>query len=482
MEHNILVEEIIKRYDLYKGQETSYDEFLNMYNEYSNEFTEIEFANLLGIKKETFMTFKSASKKDNKRKIKILTDRHLTVEEENKKILELVEKYNLYKYRKISYSFLKEMHEEVKTVLTEIEFANLLGISASNLKESRKSDTQMRIFRNCKLDNKTTEIIRKHILKQYEGNKIYYESNENNKGEVDFLELYRPYRIYFSENEFATILGISEKNLWYTKNDMANPKIKDTEKIRKIEEIKSELEKMTYLKKDEIEELCQRLEMSVEDFITYYINGSNFFDSSVYKHTLDINNGLWTKRGKIEERYMSKYHEIFSRISRTIATKIKKNYAEKFYNEDLQSSILLYILENCKDLVKNFEYDEKIMERMIWLRARQYAKITYLTEQGENEKVISFNDEIGTKSTTNNSDIDDIELKKIDRIENLNDEQLIDIFKNYLIQGYSKESILKNLSATLNIEEIEIMERMKKCLLENGQVKQDEDGDYEIGE
>lgn len=468
MEQNTLLEEIIKRYDLYKKQQITYDEFLNMYNEYNSKFTDTKFAELLGVKAKTFMDFKSRIKEN--KKLTILANRNLTEKEKIMKIMELVEKYNLNKGKKISYAFLKEMWNEVKSVLTEIEFANLLGISDSNLRNIRNSKDEARIFKNCKLNDMATERIRKQILSQYEGKKIYYKNNKKNKGKVDFLELYKPYRIYFSENEFAELLGISIKNLWYAKNQMANPNIKDAEKIKKIDKIKNELEKMTYLRKDEIEGMCQKIGISVEDFITYYINKGDFFDASVYKQALDINNGLWIQKGKIEQKYMEKYNEIFLRISRTIATKIKKDNSEKFYNEDLQSNILLFVLENCKDLIKNFEYDVKLMERMIWLRARQYARITYISEQKENKKIIPYKDEIYN-----------IEIKKIED-ENIDDEQLVNILKTYLEQGYSKKIILKKLTTKLNCEETEILERIKKYLIEQKQVKQNNDGDYEIGE
>ena len=49
-------------------------------------------------------------------------------------------------------------------------------------------------------------------------------------------------------------------------------------------------------------------------------------------------------------------------------------------------------------------------------------------------------------------------------------------------QGYSKKIILKKLTTKLNCEEKEILERIKKYLIEQKQVKQNNDGDYEIGE
>lgn len=65
---------------------------------------------------------------------------------------------------------------------------------------------------------------------------------------------------------------------------------------------------------------------------------------------------------------------------------------------------------------------------------------------------------------------------------NIDDEQLTEIFKEYLAQGYSKEEILKKLSNSLNVDEVEILDRIKKNLLEKGQVKQNNAGNYEIGD
>ena len=262
---------------------------------------------------------------------------------------------------------------------------------------------------------------------------------------------------------------------------MANPKIKDIEKIRKIQEIREELENKTYLSKNEIEEICKKIKISVEDFITYYINNGKCFDFSVYKEALDINNGIYTKKEKLEKIYMEEYKEIFFRVARTVSTMIKKNYSEK-YNKDLTSNILVYILENCKDLVENFKYDIKLMERMIWLRARQYAKIIYFTEKKEIIKLESFNDNKKYKINKNDYiEINNTELEKMER-NNIDDEQLTEIFKEYLAQGYSKDEILKKLSNSLNVDEVEILDRIKKNLLEKGQVKQNNAGNYEIGD
>lgn len=99
MEKDKLLEEIIKKFDLYKSQIINYDEFSNMYNQYSDKLSEVEFADLLGVKRKTFFSFKSASKK-GERGLKILTNRELNNEEKEKLRLELVEEYKLHKDKK----------------------------------------------------------------------------------------------------------------------------------------------------------------------------------------------------------------------------------------------------------------------------------------------------------------------------------------------------------------------------------------------
>lgn len=200
---------------------------------------------------------------------------------ENITLDKIIERDNLYKGQMINYKTFISMYKEYENSITIIEFAKLIGISGSNLRNIRRTKQEAKILNNIKLTDDSIENIRKSIVKQYEGNTIYYKDENKKNGKINFLELYRPYRIYFSENEFAKILGISEKNLWYTKNSKANPKIKDIEKIKKVEKLEKEVEETFYCNRLELEKLCKKFDLSIEDFITYYINKGEFFDHTV---------------------------------------------------------------------------------------------------------------------------------------------------------------------------------------------------------
>ena len=477
MEKDEILENIIKKYNLKKAQAIDYAFFNQMYQEYKDQMSDQEFAELLQISKVAYQNFKSDSKKNPNRMIIILKDRNLSEVEKQKNVLQLVQIYKLYKGQKIDYVFFTQMHEKVQAWLTEAELSNLFGISDTNLRNIRREGTA-RLFRNMKLNEESIEKIRKSIIEQNEGKGIYYKQNEQNKGSVDFFELYNPYRIYFSHNEFATLLGISEKNLWYAMHNMANPKIKDTEKVKKVEQIKQEIVEGKYYSKEELERLCKQVNLSIDDFITYYINHGDFFDSSVYKDVIEHNQKLWIGRTKIENSDLEKYKAILEHILGTIVNQIQRRYGDYHLEEDLKSSMLVYIAYNCGDLINNFQYDEKVMERMIWTRARKYAQITYIQEYKKERKQVELLDnriasDISAEQMQSIIDVDEICTEE---------ERLISIFKNYLQQGYDKETIIENVSKTFHIEKTDMLEMMKKYLLEHGKVVKNKRGEYEVGE
>ena len=171
---------------------------------------------------------------------------------------------------------------------------------------------------------------------------------------------------------------------------------------------------------------------------------------------------------------------MFNHIAMTIIrNEINKKYGQQYLNEDLKSNILIFIMYNCGDIVQNFKYDLKLMERMIWLRARKYAQITFITEYKKDTQYIQL-DEAKTKNIEKiDNTIDDIEIKTEN---NITEEKIIELFKNYLSQGYSKEIIMGKISNAFNIEKTEMLDMIKTYLLEKGKVKQNKDGDYEIGE
>lgn len=473
-----IIEQMIEQYNLYKKQEITLSFFKEMYDNVRVKLTEVEFAELLGVASKSYATFKSRSKTDKDTKIVILGNRELDNIEKTRTILELVQKYDLYKGQPITYDFFLEIYETLKTYLTQNELIVLLGSSVSSLKNIRNGQETARLFMNIELKSETIEYIRKSIINQYEGKKLYYMHNEKNTGEVKFCELYKSYRIYFTPIEFANLMGVSEKNLWYMEHNMANPRIKDIEKVKKVEELQKEIVDMGYYSIEQISDLCSRVDLSIEDFITYYINRAKFFDPTVYKNALENNGGLWLGKTKIEERDLQKYTGMYVNIVNTVVNQINRQYGQYYLEEDMKSEMMLFIVYSCGDLVQNFKYDPKLMERMIWTRARQFCKIKTMEYFNKDFKKTQLIDNMNYTKDNSDNDYEYIDIKNSKNKEEL----LVELFKSLLVRGFDENSIIEKLSKDFGLQKEEVLTHVKNYLLEKGMVVENEKGEFEIGE
>ncbi len=469
---------MIEQYNLYKKQEITLSFFKEMYDNVRVKLTEAEFAELLGIVPKSYFTFKSRSKTDKDIKIVILGNRELDNIEKTRTILELVQKYDLYKGQPITYEFFLEMYEPLKTYLTQNELIVLLGSSVSSLKNIRNGQKTAIIFINMELKSETIENIRKSIINQYEGKRLYYMYNEKNIGEVNFCELYKSYRIYFTPVEFANLMGVSIWNLLYMKRNIANPRIKDIEKVKKVEELRKEIIDTGYYSKKQISDSCSRVGLSIEDFITYYINRAKFFDPTVYNNALENNGGLWLGKTKIEERDLQKYTGMYVNIVNTVVNQINRQYGQYYLEEDMKSEMMLFIVYSCGDLVQNFKYDPKLMEKMIWTRTKQFGKIKTMEYFNKDFKKTQLIDNMNyTKDNSDNG----YEYIDIENSKN-KEELLVELFKSLLVRGFDEKSIFEKLSKEFEMEREEILILVKEYLLNTGRVVENQKGEFEIGE
>lgn len=136
------------------------------------------------------------------------------MEKEQKIIKNLIEKYNLKRGQYIDYNFFLVMYEDVKSQMSQKEFALLLGMTESKYKNIRFYNGKGSILTDKKLSEEEKNEILEEIIIEFDlsrGQLITYEKTNNDF--LSFLELYEPYKEKFSENEFANLLGIKTDNL-----------------------------------------------------------------------------------------------------------------------------------------------------------------------------------------------------------------------------------------------------------------------------
>ena len=226
-EQEEIKKEILKHVE--EGQLITYIEFLELYKPYKERISEIAFANLLGISNFNYQIFQG---RGTRTKIFKKIYSKLTQEEQEeikKEILKHVEEGQLITY--IEFLTLYKTYEER---ISEIDFANLLGISEFNYQKIRYRGTRTKIFKktNSKLTEEQEEI-KKEILKNVRiGQLITY---------IEFLELYKPYEKRISEIDFAKLLGISYNNFQRFRYPSTKVKIFKKTNLKLTEEEQEEI-------------------------------------------------------------------------------------------------------------------------------------------------------------------------------------------------------------------------------------------------
>lgn len=118
------------------GQLINYEQFLKLYEPYTEKVGMLEFANILEV---SYSNFRRLTK--NKGNIRILKSKikRLTAKEREEIKNEIFKKVNIGKV--INYGEFKKLYMQYESKISEIEFANILGISVSNLANIKNAKT-----------------------------------------------------------------------------------------------------------------------------------------------------------------------------------------------------------------------------------------------------------------------------------------------------------------------------------------------------
>ena len=257
-EKESIIEELLNSGKVKPGQSINYQYFRELYEPHKEQMSEVEFAKMLGISYSNYMTIKHKGIKT-----KVLRERIEKISEEEKQeiIEELLNSGKIKPGQLINYESFIEIYESYKEKMTEVEFAELLGISCGNYMNIKHQGIKTKVLRERierieKISEEEKQEIIEELLnsgKVKPGQSINYEY---------FKELYEPHKEQMAELEFAKMLGISYGNYMMFKNKGKRAKVlKDRrERIEKISEEK---------KQEIIEELLDRGKVKPGQSINY---------------------------------------------------------------------------------------------------------------------------------------------------------------------------------------------------------------------
>ena len=278
------------------------------------------------------------------------------------------------------------------------------------------------------LEQNELENIRQVVYDEYdivEGEKINYER---------LAEIAERWRDKIQEKDFAyKILGISEKSYYGMKYDIKkqsyvlNTRIKErADKIR----YKIGGEKRFYTL-EEIKNICAESELTIDEFCSYVVQREMhkkiYLERNFYSELLYRKGKIFIGRGeRITEEFARKNQNLIIDFARSLAVDLCRIYQAKQHIEDYAQDTMLYIIENCSDLEKNFEDDFDLCKGLIYTRAKAFIKgLIIIDKKAKTISVDSYYKDRKDNSLSIKSQDKNVETEAIDKVETEEDKGML---------------------------------------------------------
>lgn len=504
-----IIKELLDSGKIKPDQLINYSYFLELYIPYIDKMKESAFAEILGISYGSYMHLKNEGKRaivlknmqglleSNERRTKKSQDKQAELSEEEAKIIEtLLASKKVEEGQSIDYSYFLELHEPYKEKMQEKQFANILGIKSGNYRRLKNSGTRARVLKRITAK-----------LGEEERTKIIEELLDNGKispGQMInysyFLELYKPYIDKMKESDFAKILGISYcayENIKCQRK--RNTKVYDYRDKEKIDRIRYILEKETrYYSKEEIEEIGKKYGINTNTMIKYIICAGDEEGAENHEKILEEKGKIWIGDTECSKGFASIHSKTIIQKAAKTSKDLCLKYRCKHMEQDIAGDAIVYVLQKCGDIDKNFYDKEEAAEELIKARMYMFIKYRCLTNLGKpkqyyfygkysykgdkNERNV-FDRGIEDKTENVQNEVEEKILEEIKRKKEKNPEEAcIELLKMHIESGLDKEEAITRTGQVLGVNPEVMVETIKTYMIKQNSVRQTKDGGFVLGE
>lgn len=495
LELDELRKKVITNEKLKIGSTINYNTLHEIYLKYQSETTMSESAfalYMMDIKETRFWNLKS----NRNQNAVILKDMINGVV--NKLIVKLQEDENLFPGDTINYERLERLIQKYGGVLDEkILLRKVLDISAEKFKEMQKNpnrQTQImksRIKREPEDEIKTSQ--KEQLISVEEIKKIrqeiysLYNLKEGDKVNYEFVsKIFEEYKQLFKrESEFATrVLGVSGKSYYIIKYDrkkktqLFNPDIREkADKIRYLVE-----QENRFYTIEEIENLCRDYNISIDEFCSYVvqrqIHKKIYTENNFYKEILEKNGKIFIGRNvRLSESFAREYQNEIIDFSRSLAVKFCQKYNEINNINDYAQDTMVYIIEHCGDLERNFKDNIDLCKALIYKRAEAFIKGKILF--GKKRRTISIDSYYTDRKDNSliiNDKTQDTERKAISALEkNYTESDLLTRVLEYINYGKTPIEAINLVADQNNVDMEELTQSIKEIYSKRSRVKAEEE-------
>ena len=466
-----IVSELIERG--YQNKSIDYAEFLKLYEPYRIKLKESEFASILVISYSNLQHIKHRKQKA------VILKKDKTDEDREKLKQEIVSTLieRGYQNKKIDYTEFLKLYEPYRIKLKESEFASILGILNSNLRNMKYNRNQKTIIiKKDKTDEEKKrleqEIVSELIERGYQNKSIDY---------AEFLKLYEPYRTKVKESSFANILGISYKNWQNIKNSRSKCIINFEHKY---------FSRILYLFGENkeydlkyFEEVSKNLGLPIYKILKIITKERTNLEELI--NALHTRGKIFVGQTRISDSFLQKYGGVILDDIHEYSKQIGKKLHTGMYAEDFAQEAILWVIDKKGNMERNFEED-LALERIIKY-AKTYCKYMHF-EAFCQKKVVSL-DEVVAKDgrltrltrVKSKENVQNSVEKREEEIEISEEDTPITVIQQCLLNGMNREEALSFVMKKFNISKKELLEILTEELSKKNKLKVSETGEIYLG-
>lgn len=369
-----------------------------------------------------------------------------------------------YEEKLISYEELQELHKKYISEIEEKVFAiEVLRITYDNYMSMKNKRTRGKILKKDDgISKEKIEEIKeiKEKLKEegYERKLISYE---------ELQALHKRFAIETEEKIFTIeVLGITHANYNKMKNRGTRGGVRDKNLVIKSNYIKGNVLKETrYYTKEEIEEMCEINNITIEEFIEYIV--LDFYVRNIeeakyeYQECILQKDRLWIGKTNLSNEFAEQNIEKIYEIARIVVNTYYKRYGIlSVYKEDYVQYMIIYILKTCGDIEKNFGDNEKLINRMIYGKMKWYLLRKVIEENKLKKREIGLT----KRYSKSEKEYEYLTYEEIDVEQEVEDFELgetcIERLKELVEEGYNKKKALEIIAEELGLSKQELIEIM----------------------
>lgn len=450
-ERMIIIKNLTKTKNVKPYEFCDYQRFLELYQGYEN-ISEYNFAYILDISSSSFYKIKNCGQKA--RILKDCLDKELISDE-------LIASGKLQIGEKIDYIKFKKLFKEYEYLGLYI-FADIIEVSVGNIEKlAANPGSTTAVFKskikeeskNLNNDNKKQKA-KSYVEELFETAKIYIGKKIDYQY---FREIYSQCN-YISEQEFATLLGISGLKYQNIRYSGEKTYIHDYKVIEAVKLI-GNIEKNRYFSKKEIENICNKSGITINDFITYFVYNVRFrynCNTEAYVDILEKNNQIYIGKTKMSNEYFERIYPLIAEPAKKLVGSMCKEYKMLNYMEEFEHEAIINMFFNWGDIEKNFTdcIDNKTLINMIIGRLKIFLNKRIFEEIRISSKFKSashFYEKVKDKreNLTSNYNTEEVALKSV-KDETFESKVMCELIRRFE-NGIEKTELLESIQEDFGI-------------------------------